>query len=451
MKGKIGSLFVSLTVLVSSIASSGAYAATNGMDWTLHSTTALSKTDSNFTFDVGDYNHDGYLDLYCVKKQGTTSTEVHILDGKSGYQRFLLQTGTPIEKSTKNYEFKFGDYNHDGNLDLYCIKKQGANSTEVHILDGASNFQKFLLHTAIPIEKCSTNFDFELGDYNNDGNPDLYCIKKQGAKSTEVHILNGANNFQSFLYEISTPIENCTDNFDFGVRDFNNDGHQDLYCIKRNGAQKTEIHILSGSDSYQRFLLQSATPLDKCDSSIQCIPDPLGRNIFVVMRNGATGTELHEFNLPSTISQARVNLLNRINNGSYGSRWNGPDQCKGFARKVFQDTFGISVNSTASNNYQLLPTSGVDCLGTIVAADSNQVKALIQKAQPGDFMQMCWNSHHGPHSAILVSSDANGFTFFSANMDGNNGICENTYSYSDYANRISQPGNGLSIYSATGK
>lgn len=62
--------------------------------------TILHPTINNFEFLLGDYNNDGYVDLYCIKKRftGSNSLEVHILSGKSNYQKWLLQTGLNIQK-----------------------------------------------------------------------------------------------------------------------------------------------------------------------------------------------------------------------------------------------------------------------------------------------------------------------------------------------------------------
>ena len=123
---------------------------TNIGDFILHSNTKLEKTKEEFHFLIGDYNHNDFLDLYCIKNlEGDFPTEVHILDGKNKYKNWLLQTQTPLRGGEADWDFCLGDYNNDGNLDLICIKKNktGTNCTEVHILGGKSNFQDFILQT----------------------------------------------------------------------------------------------------------------------------------------------------------------------------------------------------------------------------------------------------------------------------------------------------------------
>ena len=227
--------------------------------------TPLEQTEDNSKYLLGDYNKNGILDLYCIKKNNTLtkSTEVHILDGSNNYQSFLLQSGTCLHETGNNCSFLLGDYNKNGKLDLYCIKKNktGTNSTEVHILDGSNNYQSFLLQTGTCLHETGNNFEFGLGDYNNNGTLDLYCIKKYdtGNNNTEIHILNGSDNFQSFLYQNKTELFATDDNYSFGISDYNNNGHPDIYCIKKfdETTNTFEVHILNGENNYQSYLFAS--------------------------------------------------------------------------------------------------------------------------------------------------------------------------------------------------
>jgi hypothetical protein len=80
----------------------------------------------------------------------------------------------------------------------------------VHVLSGADNFQTFLLHTPTPMSTLGADSAWEvaLGDYNRDGIADLYLIGKErtGTVKTEVHVLSGADNFQTLLLHTATPL-----------------------------------------------------------------------------------------------------------------------------------------------------------------------------------------------------------------------------------------------------
>ena len=203
-------------------------------EFTLHMDTILEKTKHDFVFLVGDYNHNGHNNLYCIKSLGDPDfTEVHILNGGNNYKNWLLQTKTPIKNEGADWDFDLGDYNNDGHLDLFCIKKNitGTHSTEVHILSGASNFQTFLLQTGTKLHETGNNCKFCVGDYNGDGRPDLFYISKNNNKShtTEVHILKGSDNYQSFLCQTSTNLHETDDDWEFGVSDYLGNGKKDLY------------------------------------------------------------------------------------------------------------------------------------------------------------------------------------------------------------------------------
>ena len=79
-----------------------------------------------------------------------------------------LHIKTALQETGDNWEFLLGDFNNNGILDLYYIQKYNnqSNSTEVHILDGNDNFQSFLLQTGTALHETGDNWEFLLGDYN---------------------------------------------------------------------------------------------------------------------------------------------------------------------------------------------------------------------------------------------------------------------------------------------
>ena len=263
-------------------------------EFTLHASSCLHRTSENFEFLVGDYNHNGRPDVYCIKKNGTGSrkTEVHILNGANNYQNYLLQTPTALHETDSIWQFCLGDYNKDGCLDLYCICKRttGSHTTEVHILSGKNNFNSFLLHTGTKLHETDDNWKFCLGDSNGDGHLDLYCIckKNTGSRTTEVHILSGKDNFQSFLLHTGTKLHETDDNWDFGLCGRN------LCCIPKSGtgSRSTEIHILNGDNCFQNFLLQTGTKLHETGKDFAFYV--YGSELFAISKNGGSNsTEVH--------------------------------------------------------------------------------------------------------------------------------------------------------------
>src|SRR6266566_1040606 len=243
---------------------------------------------ANFGWAVADFNGDGIPDLFGIKTSntGTGSVEVHVLDGATRYQSFLLQTGTPIGAAdgAANFGWAVADFNGDGIPDLFGIKTSntGTGSVEVHVLDGATRYQSFLLQTGTPIGAAdgAANFGWAVADFNGDGIPDLFGIKTSntGTGSVEVHVLDGATRYQSFLLQTGTPIGAA--NFGWGMGDFNGDGMADLFGIKATstGTKTLEIHVLDSASSYQKFLLQTGTKVTQGDvSNFHFLVAPLNR------------------------------------------------------------------------------------------------------------------------------------------------------------------------------
>lgn len=263
-------------------------------NFTLQTKTCLHQTGNNFSFLVGDYNNNGTPDLFAIKKNGTDSrkTEIHILDGASKFSKFLLQTKTGLEESGDNWAFCLGDYNKDGCLDLYCIKKNGTGShtTELHILSGKDKFNSFLLHTATKLHETDNTWAFGLSDFNGDGNLDLFCIKKSNtdSKKTEVHILGGNGGFKNFVFQGASCLETTDEKWDFAV--FQNN----IYCIKKRntGSHSTEIHVLSGESKFKKFKLQKGTKLEETNDDFAF--DVHGDKLYAIKKKGSSNTtEVH--------------------------------------------------------------------------------------------------------------------------------------------------------------
>jgi len=160
----------------------------------------LNPNDHTF---LADYNQDGQEDLWIILHNNTGSgmTEVHVLDGNN-LQNFLLHSSTALGLlPNTSDDFVVSDWDGDDLPDLWYIKKQGASgTTEVHILNNSTNFSTFSMNTGTALHPTTSTWSFEVGDYNRDGTADLVGINRSGGSGkTEVHILNGNTFFQSFL------------------------------------------------------------------------------------------------------------------------------------------------------------------------------------------------------------------------------------------------------------
>lgn len=198
---------------------------------------------------VGDFNHDGKLDL-----------AVAAACCPSGGISILLGNGDGTFRPAVNYlagdsplSVTVADFNRDGNLDLGV----GSQSGYVSILlgNGDGTFQPATESPAVPaFERYITT-----GDFNHDGIPDLAMRADQSAVS--VLLGNGDGTFQSALTTYA-PFDVTA----MGVGDFNRDGKLDLVTSGTFGSDSSVNVWLGNGDG--TFTYGASYPGDSAPVSI---------------------------------------------------------------------------------------------------------------------------------------------------------------------------------------
>jgi hypothetical protein len=205
-----------------------------------------------------------------VKLWGSSGkVEVRSIDGASGFRSIDLSVATALPRTPAGeWTFDVAEVDGDGFQDVVMVDRyDAADKTTVHVLDGATKYSTFLLHATTPLKNVSaTDYTFLLGHHDRDGVPDLFAIKRRGASGhTEVHVLDGASGYRSWSGHAVTPLPWTDDSYDFAVDDFDGDGWDEVWAIKRNGASgKTEVHVLA-DHTYDRFVASGSTVLPTTD------------------------------------------------------------------------------------------------------------------------------------------------------------------------------------------
>lgn len=398
--------------------------------------TCLEAGNDTFDFAVGDYNNDGVMDIYAIKKYntGTGTTELHILDGSSNYQSFLLQTGLSLELGD-NFRFAVGDYNGDGMADLFAIKKNaGLSRCEVHMLDGSSGYSRFLEQRVVQLEPADY-WDFAVADYNGDGRVDLYAVKKfTSSGKCEVHILDGSSGYGRFLEQRSLPLETGS-HFSFCTGDYNGDGRPDLYALKRKqtGTGTTEIHVLNGANGYQNFLQQSGVKLESGDNFVFASYDYNHNGcdeLVAVKKRAVTKTEVHILNVSGKSGKTNANNggssgwdarlgSTPANIGSYFyksgnlSYPNYTGQCTWYAFGRFYEVCGIKLKTARHAQYWLNDNAGNPQV-SVIRGGSNIREKSIAVRTTGPYGHVMFIEH------VAYSGGVPQYVYFTeCNTDGN--------------------------------
>lgn len=135
------------------------------------------------------------------------------------------------------------------------------------------------------------------------------------------------------------------------------------------------------------------------------------------------GEASHEKN-QNAITEKLDSLIEQYN----GTVWDGyyyGIQCKGFANMIFAELFDCYIGAYDLKTKSYIPNpKGAVEIGRLSADNmtQNAAKDILQKGQPGDYIQVRRRGKSYGHTMILVSSDSNGITVFDCNSDGKNGV-----------------------------
>jgi len=187
-----------------------------------------SKSVPSFGGAWGDYNNDGWLDLYVANcNYQTESGAKNFLFKNKGDGTFEKITGIgPTEDSQTSYSASWIDYDNDGWLDLYVVNAYGQNN-RLYRNAGNEVFQPII---DSPVSNLGGhNISAVWSDYDNDGDADLLVINTDWNRANEMYINNGSGGFSVANNLITNTDLTWSRSASWG--DFNNDGWMDLILV----------------------------------------------------------------------------------------------------------------------------------------------------------------------------------------------------------------------------
>jgi len=168
----------------------------------------------------GDYDNDGDQDIYLAN--GWSSNKLFRNEGGGV---FVDATSGPLGDPDYGTAVAWGDYNNDGNLDLYL-----ANCTTGNKLFRNDGGGTFVDATSGPLgDDPACGVGVAWGDFNNDGDLDIYLVN---CDSTNKLFRNDGGG--TFVDATSGPLGGPGDARAVACADYDNDGDLDIYLV--NGA-----------------------------------------------------------------------------------------------------------------------------------------------------------------------------------------------------------------------
>lgn len=220
---------------------------------------------------AGDYNKDGFLDLYVTNSRKDHPNYLYHNNGDGTFEDRAAQAGVAElnNDSGASMDCAWGDYNNDGWPDLYVVKwgrdqmfRNNGDGTFTEITD-----QVFRRRDGSPGTEWANGNAVIFFDYNLDGRLDLYI----GNYFSEVDLWNlestrimhddfetARNGGRNFLYRQETDgtftevaeqlgLDDPGWTLAVGSGDLNNDGWPDLYCADDFGPDQLFLNRKDGT------------------------------------------------------------------------------------------------------------------------------------------------------------------------------------------------------------
>jgi len=176
---------------------------------------------------VGDFNHDGKLDVV-VATYGPRILRGH---GDGYFDLF-----TNYDNGAGCFDVATENFNNDTNLD-FVTANYSSSSMSVFLGGGDGGFPA---HTNYSGASSEYHYAVAVGDFNNDGLPDLATVNYY-ANSVSVRTNNGDGTFGAETNFSTKALQPSA----LAVSDFNGDGNMDI--LTANTAINAALSILSGN------------------------------------------------------------------------------------------------------------------------------------------------------------------------------------------------------------
>ncbi|UCC43378.1 MAG: CRTAC1 family protein [Candidatus Zixiibacteriota bacterium] len=148
-------------------------------------------TDLSISFgpSLGDYDNDGDQDLFVANGALDLVNFLYNNNGDGSFNRVF--TGEVVTDATPTFGSSFADYDNDGDLDLYVTAWADNRSNRLYENNGDGTFTRIV--TGPLVSDASSNFGPAWGDYDRDGDLDLFITKYQNDNRLYRNDGNGNN------------------------------------------------------------------------------------------------------------------------------------------------------------------------------------------------------------------------------------------------------------------
>ncbi|HQV30591.1 MAG TPA: FG-GAP-like repeat-containing protein, partial [Calditrichia bacterium] len=205
----------------------------------------LDQGSSTFGAVFGDYNDDGYLDIF-FENFGSPSR----LFRNEGNRRFVFaNSDANVNVSVLTQTCGWADFNRDGTLDLFIDEDRGNNILLKNTT--GDRFENISATAGVPTN--GNSYGMSWGDFNNDGLPDVFIATCPGGNENHLLVNNGNETFTNIA--ATAGVNDRSSSWGNIWLDYNNDGLLDVYIANTS----SDPNILYRNNGDGTFTDVSAT------------------------------------------------------------------------------------------------------------------------------------------------------------------------------------------------
>ena len=191
----------------------------------------------------GDYDNDGDIDLFVANWWGHNN----LLYSNNGDGTFTFEsTQPPSIGATYSETGSWGDFDNDGFVDLYVCNSAGTRRNQLFLNNGDGTFIGITSGLAVTDQEYSRNADWI--DFDNDGILDLYVTNEEN-ENNSLYKGNGDGSFTKItgLNIVSDAGSSTSSN----CEDIDNDGDFDLFVANYSN-QNNFLYINNGDGTFEK-------------------------------------------------------------------------------------------------------------------------------------------------------------------------------------------------------
>ena len=217
----------------------------NGNDSFTQITTGNFVTDGGYseTASWGDYDNDGFLDLYVSNSEGAKRNFLYHNERNGTFSK--ITSGAPVTDAFFTRSVNWTDYDNDGDLDLFVTNEENQNDN-LYRNDGGGVFTK-ITNVPIVLDGGGT-MSSSWGDMDNDGDLDLFLANDRTGNALFRNDGNG--NFT----KIQSNVSETGNSFGCQWGDLDNDGDLDLFVTNSftGGPWKNFVYLNDGAGNFEK-------------------------------------------------------------------------------------------------------------------------------------------------------------------------------------------------------